>query len=125
MSSAVIFVVDDEPVIVETLVLVLQRHGYKAHAFTNPLLALSAAHLKPDLLLCDFRMPEMDGLSLAVEFQRQCPASKVLMVSGSIEQAKSHPAVARFEFLQKPLSPLDLLDRIKATLDSPPVGVPG
>jgi DNA-binding response OmpR family regulator len=124
MSSALIFVVDDEPVIVETLAVVLQRHGYSAIAFTNPLAALSAAHLKPDLLLCDFRMPEMDGLTLAVEFQKQCPTCKVLMFSGAISQARNHPAVARFAFLEKPLSPPELLARISATLNSPPVDAP-
>ena len=100
------------------LALVLQRSGYKAIAFTNPLTAISAADLKPDLLLSDFYMPQMDGLSLAVEFQIQCPTCKVLMVSGAIRYAMNHPAMDRFEFLEKPVPPLDLLARIKATLES-------
>ena len=63
-------------------------------------------------------MPQMDGLSLAVELQTQCPTCKVLMVSGAIRYAVNHPAMDRFEFLEKPVPPLDLLARIKATLES-------
>jgi DNA-binding response OmpR family regulator len=118
MSRPIIFVVDDEPRIAETQVLVLQQDAYDAIAFTNPLAALAAAvDLKPDLLLSDFQMPEMNGLSLATELLQQCPTCKVLMISGAISHAKSHPALGKFEFLEKPVSPVDLLARIRAVLD--------
>jgi DNA-binding response OmpR family regulator len=118
MSRPIIFVVDDEPRIAETQVLVLQQNAYDAIAFTNPLAALAAAvDLKPDLLLSDFQMPEMNGLSLATELLQQCPECKVLMISGAISHAKSHPARGKFEFLEKPVSPIDLLARIRAVLD--------
>ena len=116
MSAALIFVVDDEPIIAETHALVLRQHGYNVIAFTNPLAALAAAALKPDLLLSDFLMPQMDGLSLAVEFLQQCPRCKVLMITGAISHASNHPAMGRFEFLEKPLPPPDLLAKIKAML---------
>jgi len=119
MSLALVFVVDDEPAIAETQALVLQMHGYNAIAFTNPLTALSsAADLKPDLLLSDFQMPEMNGLSFAVELQSLCPNCKVLMISGAVSHALHHPARDRFEFLEKPISPPDLLAKIRVTLDS-------
>jgi DNA-binding NtrC family response regulator len=121
MSGALIFVVDDEPAIAEVHTLVLQRNGYNAIAFTNPLTALCASDLKPDLLLSDFYMPQMDGLSLATELQMRCPTCKVLMISGAIRQAMNHPAMGRFEFLEKPVPARDLLARIKATLESDPV----
>jgi DNA-binding NtrC family response regulator len=118
-SLPVIFVVDDEPMIAETQAIILRLHAYDAIAFTNPLSALSAAlNRTPDLLLSDFQMPEMNGLSLATELLLRCPKCKVLMISGAISHARNHPAVGMFEFLQKPVSPLDLLAKIRATLDS-------
>jgi DNA-binding NtrC family response regulator len=118
MPFALVFVVDDEPAIAETHALVLRQHGYDAIAFTNPLSALAAADLKPDLLLSDFLMPQMDGLSLAEKFLVQCPTCKVLLISGAISHAKNHPARGKFEFLEKPCPPPDLLEKIKITLES-------
>ena len=92
--------------IAETHALVLRQHGYNAIAFTNPLCALSSADLKPNLLLSDFLMPEMDGLSLAEKLLAQCPTCKVLLISGAISHAENHPARDKFEFLEKPCSHL-------------------
>jgi len=118
MPEAVIFVVDDEGLIAETLALILRQREYTAVAFSKPREALAAAaNLKPDLLLSDYLMPDMNGLTLATEILQQYPECKVLMVSGAIGHAANHPARERFEFLEKPVPPQDLLKKVKALLD--------
>ena len=120
MPLTLVFVVDDEPRITETLVQILRMRDYEAVGFTDPLLALAAtADAKPALLLSDYMMPEMNGLSLAEQVVEQCPDCKVLMITGTISHAQNHPAAGRFEILQKPVSPLDLLEKIAAKLGNP------
>ena len=118
MSQPLVFVVDDQSVIAETLAHLLRLNAYTAIAFTNPLSALSAAgDLKPDLLLSDFQMPEMNGIDLANQLLLKCPGCKVLMISGAIVQAEQHPLAGRFELLEKPLPAPYLLAKIKTTLN--------
>jgi DNA-binding NtrC family response regulator len=118
MPEAVIFVVDDEGLIAETLALILRQRAYRAVAFSKPQEALAAAaNLKPDLLLSDYLMPEMNGLTLATELLQQYPECKVLMVSGAIGHAADHPDRGKFEFIEKPIPPNDLLKKIKALLE--------
>jgi DNA-binding NtrC family response regulator len=117
MPEAVIFVVDDEAFIAETLAIILRQRAYTAVAFTKPREALAAAaNLKPDLLLSDYLMPEMNGLNLATELLEQYPECKVLMVSGAVGHAANHPARGRFEFLEKPVPPKQLLEKVKELL---------
>src|ERR1700683_503092 len=81
-----VFVVDDEPVIAQTLYLILQRSGYAAKFFTNPKDALRAARTEaPDLLLTDVVMPELSGIDLAISVQKDCPNCKVLLFSGQAD----------------------------------------
>jgi DNA-binding NtrC family response regulator len=117
MPQGVIFVVDDEAVIAETLALILRKRDYTAWPFSRPHEALAAAAgLKPDLLLSDYLMPEMNGLALAEQLLEQCPECKVLMVSGAVPQAVRHPAAEKYEFLEKPVAPEFMLAKVEAAL---------
>jgi DNA-binding NtrC family response regulator len=117
MPGPLLFVVDDEPAIASTLEIILREENYTAVGFSDPEAALAAASaVQPDLLLSDFLMPGMDGLTLATELQRRCPNCKVLMFSAASNLASKHPAWHRFEFLDKPLPMPMLLAHLKAAL---------
>ena len=61
------YVVDDEEVIATTLALILNRSGFEAVAFTEPLKALRAAEGKcPDFLITDVSMPLLNGIELGI-----------------------------------------------------------
>jgi DNA-binding NtrC family response regulator len=116
-----IFVVDDEPAIASTLAVILNRVGFDAVAFTDPLEALYAAEVEcPDLLLTDVMMPRLNGVDLGVQFKAIHPACKVLLFSGNSTigrlmddaQSKGHS----FELLSKPLHPTDLVKTIESIL---------
>src|ERR1035441_3120303 len=111
-----IFVVDDEPVIVKTVVALLRINGFSASPFTNPLDALKRAQSKvPDLLISDVMMPLLSGIELAIRMKDLCPGCKILLFSGygngdlmlKSAQAKGY----KFNLLEKPVSPKKLLDR--------------
>jgi len=119
MPGPLLFVVDDEPAIAGTLEIILREENYTAVSFCDPLAALTAAGaIQPDLLLSDYRMPGMDGLTLAGEVLRRCPKCKVLMFSAVPMLADKHPDRDRFEFLDKPIPMRHLLDRLQATLSA-------
>jgi DNA-binding response OmpR family regulator len=62
-SKRVVFVVDDEPAIAQTLAMILNQSGFAAIAFEDPHLAIEAAGaIKPDLLISDVMMPGMTGV---------------------------------------------------------------
>ncbi|HEX5431299.1 MAG TPA: response regulator [Bryobacteraceae bacterium] len=116
-----ILVVDDEECIAETLVLILQSFGYNATARNSARSALEECELQPpDLVISDVIMPEMNGIELAIEIERQYADSRILLISGLgssfalLDEAaqKGH----RFEIMPKPIRPNDLLAKIKRVL---------
>lgn len=113
-----IFVVDDEPVIAETLALILKRNGYSAEAFVNPLEALDATLVNaPDLLISDVMMPQLSGVDLAIRVKKHCPDCNILLFSGQAGTADllspARELGHHFHLLAKPIHPSDLLQRIR------------
>jgi DNA-binding response OmpR family regulator len=118
LNGDTVFVVDDEPVIGETVAAVLNQAGYEATAFDDARLAVAAAaKSSPDLLISDVMMPGMNGVELAIHFQNFHPRCKILLFSTVATTAD--PLVnARlrgydFDLLTKPLHPAKLLERIE------------
>jgi DNA-binding response OmpR family regulator len=73
-----ILIVDDEPDVCEILKRVLEKNGFGASTFSDPLSALE--NFRPrsyDLLLLDIKMPEMDGLRLYQEMKNIDSSVKV------------------------------------------------
>ena len=112
------YVVDDEENIAKTLALILNRSGFEAVAFTEPLKALSAAATRcPDFLITDVSMPLLNGIELGIQFKALYPRCRVLLFSGAIPTAPllEGPGQRGFEFtiLAKPVHPSDLLETLK------------
>lgn len=116
----VVYVVDDEKVIADTLAMILKQSGFGAVAFEDPCKALAAATEgpPPDLLISDVVMPGMSGIELAIQFQQSYPRCKVLLFSGQAVTADLLETARlqgyQFEVLQKPVHPSDLLAKLRA-----------
>lgn len=115
-----IIVVDDEPIIADTLVNILQGEGHTAFAVSNGESAIKLIKLmhpvQPDLLVSDVMMPGMDGVQTAKETLRMVPGCRIILFSG---QAASTDLLAKaqeeghfFEILAKPVNPEILLAAI-------------
>jgi len=109
-----IFVVDDEPIIAETLANILRHQGFNASFFIDPRAVLAAAELEtPDLLISDVVMPGLSGIELALELRRRWPDCGVLLFSGHSATAELLEKARRdgydFAFVAKPIHPADLL----------------
>ncbi len=77
-------VVDDSPIFLKLMCSLVARQGLALIATaTNGRAALAMARtLQPDLVLMDLEMPIMDGIKATSCLQQECPATKVVIVTG-------------------------------------------
>lgn len=109
-----VLVVDDEKIIADTLALILKGEGHTVRVAYGGASALSVAEeYKPDLLVSDVVMPDLNGVALADRFFKMCPDCKVILMSGNaatrslLELAAAHGQ--NYAFLEKPFRPKQLL----------------
>jgi DNA-binding response OmpR family regulator len=112
-----VLVVDDEPLIAETLAAILNNSGLAALTAPDALAALEIARLMPpEMLISDVAMPGMNGFELAIEVTKAIPDCEIILFSGqatSSELEAMNRAVGRdFVMLIKPVHPADLLARV-------------
>lgn len=85
-----IFAVDDEPMLLELVALVLGPMGFRVRTFRDPAAALQAfgrAQPPPVLIVTDYAMHSMTGLDLIRECRRLRPGQKVILVSGTVDES--------------------------------------
>ena len=117
-NDRTVFVVDDEPVIAQTLAVILNNVGFCARAFDHPQKAMEAAKLAaPQLLISDVVMPGMTGIELGVHFRSTYPDCKILLFSGQASTADLLETARKeghdFDLLTKPVHPADLLAKLR------------
>ena len=99
---------------------VLQDAGYHVTSASSGPAAIEAVGLDgpPDLLLTDFKMPEMDGEELAARLRQATPDLKVLYLTGYSQTLFSKRGVLweGEAFLEKPCSPAALLEGVSMLL---------
>jgi DNA-binding response OmpR family regulator len=113
-----ILVVDDEISLLETLAYNLKKQGYLVHTASTGTLALQLAReLKPDLILLDIMLPEMDGFEVCRTL-RQEMNTPVLMLTARDDEIDRVVGleVGADDYLTKPFSMRELLARVKAML---------
>ncbi len=113
-----VLVVDDEPLIADTLVVILNINGYHASASYGGEAALQRApEFKPDVLVSDVMMPDLNGVELAIEVQKLFPRCRVVLFTGLADSTEIlHRARERghqFLVVFKPVHPQDLLDTLR------------
>jgi CheY-like chemotaxis protein len=113
-----VLVVDDERVIADTLAIILNQHGYDASAvYTGTSAVERARALRPDLIISDVIMPDMNGIEAAIHIRDFLPSCKILLFSGQaatadlLESARAQGH--EFEILAKPVHPQDLLAKLR------------
>ncbi|MBN8658169.1 MAG: response regulator transcription factor [Anaerolineae bacterium] len=116
--SKKILLVDDEPEILE-----ISRDYLKASAFDvvtagDGLQGLAAARReKPDLIVMDVMMPEMDGLELCKSIRRESNVP-IIMLTARVEETDKLIGleIGADDYITKPFSPRELVARVKVVL---------
>jgi CheY-like chemotaxis protein len=114
-----VLVVDDERVIADTLAMILNQSGFDARAVYSGEKAVElAATFKPDMLITDVIMADLNGIDAAIMIRALLPSIKILLFSGQAATAdlleKARAKGYEFEILAKPVHPQDLLSRLQA-----------
>jgi len=118
-----ILAVDDEPNIVRLIQVNLERHGYTVETANNGAQALAKIKAnRPDLLVSDVMMPEMDGFELLANVRRD-PAIADLPVIMLTAKAQDKDVMTGYQhgadmYLTKPFNPQELLQFVKRLLAS-------
>lgn len=122
MSAAHILVVDDERDIRELLKEILEDEGYEVSVAENGETArLARRARRPDLVLLDIWMPDIDGITLLKEWSdERGPSTQVIMMSGhgTVETAVEATRLGAYDFIEKPLSMARLLVTISRALEA-------
>jgi two-component system, NtrC family, response regulator GlrR len=117
--KARILVVDDDPGLLRLLTIRLRAENYDVEAVESAALALAAAsRFRPDLVITDLRMDQMDGIGLLKELQNRWPGLKVIILTahGTIPDAVQATQMGAFGFLTKPVDKQELLDQVQRAL---------
>jgi two-component system nitrogen regulation response regulator NtrX len=121
MSAPQILVVDDEADIRTLVQEILVEEGYEVATAANGAAARSARSArKPDLVLLDIWMPDVDGITLLREWSKEeGGAGPVVMMSGhgTVDTAVEATRLGALDFIEKPLSLSKLLRTVESALD--------
>jgi two-component system KDP operon response regulator KdpE len=111
-------VVDDEPNLVDLIRMTLERDGYNVVEADNGYKALQRLRESlPDLVLLDVMMPEMDGMEALKEIRAASNVPVIMLTVRASEQDKVHGLeLGADDYMAKPFSHRELVQRIKAVL---------
>ena len=110
-----ILVIDDERSIRNTLKDILGFEGYIVEVAENGLFGIEMAKSNDfDIILCDIKMPEIDGIEVLEKIMEMKPETTVVMISGhgNIDTAVEAIKKGAFDFIVKPLD----LNRLLITI---------
>ncbi len=121
-SSPHILVVDDEPDIRSLLKEILEDEGYTVTTAEDAAHAREARRAqRPELILLDIWMPDVDGITLLKEWISEEPLTQPVIIMsghGTVETAVEATRLGAYDYIEKPLSLAKLLLTIEHALES-------
>jgi len=117
-GQSTIFVVDDEPMLLDLAEAILRPLGFEVRTYRDPELALKEfPEEQPVVVITDYAMGRMSGMDLIRECRRLNPQQKMILVSGTVdEHVFSDAPVKPDQFITKPYQVKDFADRVRALI---------
>lgn len=117
-SRGLLFVVDDEVMLLELATIILEPCGFTVRTFRDPASALeafTAADPRPDLLITDYAMHTMNGMTLIEACRKLAPGQKTLLVSGTVDEDIYQDSPCKPDgFVAKPYHAKQLIETVEA-----------
>src|SRR5256714_9197510 len=116
MSGNRVLVVDDEDHILELARLYLAREGYQIETVSDGALALVRfGQVKPDLVVLDIMLPNVDGLTICREIRKQSQVPIIMLTArNEVTDKVVGLELGAEDYLPKPFHPQELVARAKA-----------
>lgn len=120
-ARGIILIVDDAPFNLRLLTAMLQDDGYEVRQAISGKFALQVVPIiKPDLILLDINMPEMDGYEVCRTLKempesRDIPIIFISALDGALDKEKAF-AVGGLDYITKPFQLQDILSRVEMQL---------
>ena len=116
-----ILIVDDDPDAVELLRFTLKQAGFRVGTAENGVMALrKVCSLRPDLILLDLMMPELDGFAVCETLRRDpvTAAIRIILLTAASSEFVRLTALdsGATEYMTKPFSPRHLIGRVRKLL---------
>ncbi|HBA87209.1 MAG TPA: hybrid sensor histidine kinase/response regulator [Geobacter sp.] len=114
-----VLIIDDEKVILDLTAIILKNRGYEIFTALSAQEGLESIEKeRPELVLLDYMMPNMDGLTALKEIKRSYPETYVIMFTGkgSEEIAVELMKAGASDYILKPFNNQDLVERIESVL---------
>ncbi|HUJ20288.1 MAG TPA: sigma-54 dependent transcriptional regulator, partial [Bryobacteraceae bacterium] len=114
-----ILIVDDEPVVRDSLARWFTAEGYETKALANAREALELADRQWDLALLDIKMPGMDGIELQRRLKESDPDMVLIIMTGyaTVETAIQALKRGAYDYLTKPVDPDELSHVVEKALE--------
>jgi len=115
ISDAVVFIVDDDPLIIDSLGQLVKSVGLQADTFSSARAFLNTELPDmPSCLVLDIRMPGMSGLDLQDELVKRGITTPIIFITGhgTVSMSVRAMKAGAVDFLQKPFEDQELLDII-------------
>jgi two-component system response regulator HydG len=117
-----ILIIDDDKDMCLVLKRFLSKHGFEAVEANSGKKALEVLeNTSPDLILCDFKLEDMDGTTILKNIKERLPAVPVIIITGysNIKTAVEVMRLGAIDYVTKPLLPDEILLTIKRALANP------
>ena len=116
-----ILVIEDEPEMRRNIIALLRYHNYATSAAENGRAGVEVARTeKPDLVLCDVMMPELDGYGVLQALQKDPSLARIpfifLTAKGEKDDLRSGMNLGADDYLTKPVANADLVSAIESRL---------
>ena len=114
-----VLAIDDEPSMTEWLKILLEHAGYEVR---TALIGTRGEELfrtwRPDAVVTDMMLPDVDGIELVRKFKELDPEAEVIVITGQGNIPRSVEAVkaGAFDFLEKPIDAERLLDKLEKAI---------
>ena len=112
-KNGVVFIIDDEPELVDVLSRILDSSNYVIHKFYNGQEGLNAfEELKPDIVLTDIMMPKLNGIEMLKEIHKINTNTPVIFISGNLSKDRMLEALqyGAYAFIDKPFNNIAVLN---------------
>lgn len=112
-------IIDDDTAVLGSCQRIFTEEGFEVTTTTNPVEGLELATRKQyTVILCDWHMPELDGMDVVAKLETDAPESAIVMISGypSVDRATEAMKRGAMDYLAKPFTPEEIVTTVQKSI---------